>query len=313
MKSSLTYIYTLSHPITGEVRYIGKSDNVDLRFRNHLWEKPRKSPNGKLVTTHKLNWIQQLRKQGLKPTVDIIDTIPFTEWPFWECHYIDLYKSWGFNLTNTAKGGYGGVYMYGETNPAKRPESRKKISEKKIGELNAMYGKEPWNKGLTKHTSETIRLRTEQQLKNKIGFQKGHKAVCVVQFDTENNFVAEYKSRKEAAVTTGTIPTAISMCCLQKIISTTAHDGKKYKWEYKSNIEGTPSKTFNKVRNAERPSRRKAVIQLDLNNILISEFASVAEASLATGCRTNSISSCLVKRIKTASNKSGEKYKWQYK
>ena len=70
----ITTIYTLSDPITGLVRYVGKTRNPKQRIRNHL---------GKRENNHKGNWIESLRRQGLEPVVNFIDEVPTEEWSFW--------------------------------------------------------------------------------------------------------------------------------------------------------------------------------------------------------------------------------------
>ena len=93
-------IYSLSHPITKEIRYIGKAAIVEERIKKHLNEKK---------VSHKTNWIKLLKKDGLLPLVEIVDEIPEYEWSFWEKHYISLYKSYGCNLINETDGGNGGA------------------------------------------------------------------------------------------------------------------------------------------------------------------------------------------------------------
>ena len=95
------YIYSLSHPITKEVRYIGKTINLKIRLKDHL----DKTKN--IKATYKSNWIKSLLKQNLKPVIEIIDEVEESEWEFWEIFYISLFKSWGFKLTNGTKGGDG--------------------------------------------------------------------------------------------------------------------------------------------------------------------------------------------------------------
>ncbi len=92
------FIYSLNCPITNTPRYIGKSHNLKERLCNHLKD-PYKS--------HKSNWIKSLKINGLKPTIEIIDSVSESDWSFWEQHYISLYKSWGFKLTNGDNGGLG--------------------------------------------------------------------------------------------------------------------------------------------------------------------------------------------------------------
>ena len=95
-----TNIYTLTDPITKEVRYVGKANNVSQRYKAHL--------NGaRKHQIHKKNWINGLKKLKLKPIIDVIDIVPIDEWVFWETYWISQFKTWGFNLINYTNGGDG--------------------------------------------------------------------------------------------------------------------------------------------------------------------------------------------------------------
>jgi hypothetical protein len=96
----LTYIYTLSDPMTNEVRYVGKCNNPKERYKAHLNKARDKN-------THKRNWINKLRDFGLKPTFEIIDIVPINNWHFWERYWISQFKTWGFKLMNYTDGGDG--------------------------------------------------------------------------------------------------------------------------------------------------------------------------------------------------------------
>lgn len=100
MESTVTHIYTLSHPVTGEVRYVGKANDPDIRYKKHITQKG---------FSHKENWIKYLIGQSLLPALEIIDTVSVTDWAFWEMHYIKLFKSFGARLTNSSMGGDGNV------------------------------------------------------------------------------------------------------------------------------------------------------------------------------------------------------------
>ena len=91
-------IYCLIDPITKQIRYIGKTNNINKRFANHIQRKKNK--------TYKSCWIYSLKKKGLKPIIEILDIVG-EDWEFWETWYISLYKSWGFKLTNLTSGGIG--------------------------------------------------------------------------------------------------------------------------------------------------------------------------------------------------------------
>ncbi len=90
------YIYTLSHPVTNEVRYIGKTINIKRRYKQHLYDKRTKS--------YKCSWIISLRDIGLKPIMNIIEECTDENWEDRERYWIKQYD----NLTNTKEGGNGG-------------------------------------------------------------------------------------------------------------------------------------------------------------------------------------------------------------
>jgi len=95
-----TNIYTLTDPRTNEVRYVGKANNVKQRYKAHL-NRVRKHQ------THKKNWLEELRREGLKPIIGVIDVVPIDDWQYWETYWISQMKQWGFNLVNHTNGGDG--------------------------------------------------------------------------------------------------------------------------------------------------------------------------------------------------------------
>jgi hypothetical protein len=94
------YIYTLEHPETGEIRYVGKTKNPIDRFRSHI-----NSSNGK--KSHKRSWIDKLKSEGLYPIMSALDEVDESEWQYWERYWIHQFKCWGFNLLNHTAGGDG--------------------------------------------------------------------------------------------------------------------------------------------------------------------------------------------------------------
>ena len=178
----MIFIYILIDPITLEIRYVGKTNNPYQRFRHHLVS----SANPK---SHKRNWINSLREEGLKPIMQIIDEVEEIEWQFWEQYWIVQLKCWGFDLVNHTAGGDGltrgnqtsfkkGQKIWCDTNTFiicqqcnkefRCPPSRLNIkkfcsmkcySENKKGQSfqnNGSFqeGHEPWNKGKTYKTKK---------------------------------------------------------------------------------------------------------------------------------------------------------------
>lgn len=156
----MTYIYALIDPRNECVRYIGKTNNPKYREYQHLHR-----VDG---CHHKVNWIKSLLKENLKPEFFILDLVDDSEWQFWEGHYIHLYKSFGFYLTNASNGGESPVYGYKHSDEAKMKlsnffkgrkltdEHKKKISEsgkgKQIGKI------------LSEETIEKIKIARSKQI-----------------------------------------------------------------------------------------------------------------------------------------------------
>lgn len=111
-------IYTLSDPITNEVRYIGQTVmSLKMRLGNHIRESRR--PHN----THKLNWIRSLNKKGVKPQIDLLEE---GIWGETEIYWIAQFKQWGFRLVNSTEGGDGTIRK-------KTEEEKRKISEAHMG------------------------------------------------------------------------------------------------------------------------------------------------------------------------------------
>lgn len=94
-----TYIYTLEHPISGEIRYIGKTNSLERRLHYHC--------TVGIKSNNKLgNWLKFLKKLKLKPIINILDETEFN-WQLLEIYWISQFKTWGFNLLNHTEGGEG--------------------------------------------------------------------------------------------------------------------------------------------------------------------------------------------------------------
>lgn len=95
----ITYIYALCDE-NNNIRYIGKANDVNIRYKNHLKESKRKR-------THKEKWINSMLEKGLKPEHFILDECFSSDWILMEEYWITQAKSWGFKLTNGTSGGDG--------------------------------------------------------------------------------------------------------------------------------------------------------------------------------------------------------------
>jgi hypothetical protein len=88
-------IYALRCPDTNEVKYIGKANCSELRFKSHLRETRRQTPLYK--------WIKSLAEQSKVPVMTVERVVPFSEW---EKAEVDEIKRYGIeSLLNVARGG----------------------------------------------------------------------------------------------------------------------------------------------------------------------------------------------------------------
>ena len=93
----MIYIYVLIDPITNDIRYCGKTHNIKERYIGHL-------KKGKYLN-EKYYWVRNLKLNGFKPIMEIIDIVSDNDWDFWEKYWISQLKTWGFHLLNRTNGG----------------------------------------------------------------------------------------------------------------------------------------------------------------------------------------------------------------
>lgn len=254
-----THIYTLSDPITNEVRYVGKANNVSQRYMAHL-NRARKHQ------THKWSWIQSLKKKGLKPIIDVIDIVDIEDWIFWETYWIAQMKQWGFNLVNYTDGGDGCSFA-NQTSFKKGEGGKRVIGYNKEGDKcydfesgrqasvyfnshhgsvwNVCIGNRKTHKGHTWFYYDDIKDKTDEELKllikerftkdrkpNSGSFKKGQKGIRakkVLMYDLDWNYIREFESAKDTAKHLGFTAGCVQRACTES----KKNQCKNYKFKYK--------------------------------------------------------------------------------
>ena len=93
-------IYALSHPDTGRVMYVGKSVDVDFRYRQHC------DLFSSGLNLKKQEWIEELRREGKKPKLVVLEKVESAlKLNEAERRWIHNYKARGEAEINISSGG----------------------------------------------------------------------------------------------------------------------------------------------------------------------------------------------------------------
>ena len=232
-----THIYSLRDPRTNLIRYVGKANDISQRYAAHL-NRARKHQS------HKKAWIESLKKEGLKPVMEVLDVVYIDEWQYWETYWISQMKAWGFNLVNHTSGGDG--CTFGNQTSFKKgsvPPNKGTGNTKICVVCGSDFKSAVRHKKVSCSTKCASVVRSNS--KNAGMFSEGNKpwntnvkgyhlgsSKKVVQLSKEGEFIKDFDGCAQASVAMGCIPENIRRACVGK--SKTA---KGFKWKYKSDYE----------------------------------------------------------------------------
>lgn len=218
----MTKIYTLKHPETQEIRYVGKTvQQLKYRLATHI------SRSKKYRYAYVNCWIYSLLQEGKKPVIELIEEVEDSIWEEREIYWIQYYSS-RTRLTNFQLGG-------GHSNVGKelKEEHRKAISESLKGKPR---DEETKRKISESHKGKIVLESTKQKLREynlgkiiplevKIKMSKGG----VEQYSKEGVLLNTYFSLQEAATQTNLFKGNISSACTGRLKT---YGG--FKWKYKN-------------------------------------------------------------------------------
>ncbi len=131
-------IYGLSDPITGELRYVGKSEKGLSRPRSHASACLLK----KNTNPHKCNWVRKLLSKGLSYRIHVLQELPDSAiLGEAEIFWIGYFRGMGCRLLNISTGGDAGAKGWvpsaetkarigaGNRGKTKSPEALKKMGD----------------------------------------------------------------------------------------------------------------------------------------------------------------------------------------
>ena len=127
-------IYALKHPITLEIRYIGKTNqSLCKRLGNHIYNAKYTKHN-----KHLSNWILSILKIDMKPIICLIEECSYSIWQEKEKYWISYYS----NLINITEGGDGSLgFLH-------TPETIKKLRNINLGRKHSQEFKDNMSKRL---------------------------------------------------------------------------------------------------------------------------------------------------------------------
>lgn len=263
--------YTLAHPVTKEIRYVGRTQNIlRIRLNGHTSE-------GMKSKTYRGNWIRSLAKEGLKPIIEEIETIE-ASWD--ESHLIEKYwiyqfTAWNFRLVNSTDKGAGRskafdhirqsviktVYQYTKEGKLIGQYESAREAEKQTGVGHKLISACCTGKRLSAHGFLwSFESRTDLKWarpKNRPYTSKGKRTVY--QYDWKGKLLGTWNKVKDAANDTG-----VSRANIEKCANNNSKTAGGFKW------------TYEPINLTMEEKKKKVVAILD-GDILVYRIAAVLE------------------------------------
>lgn len=107
----MTYIYALRCPLTGDIRYVGKSNNPELRLQKHM------SP---ATNWRKIQWVREVKAEGKRLELVILERVPASNYRKVEDIWIKFFLEAGCPLVNRIYKGYSNKQMRRDYNKRSR-------------------------------------------------------------------------------------------------------------------------------------------------------------------------------------------------
>ena len=209
----LVYIYALKDPRDYQIKYIGKTVDIDRRRKEH-------SQIHRNKKSRKNSWIAHLVKNSMQPIMEILEECEESKWIEREKYWIRYYKELGFDLKNMTLGGESNDgYVFTIEDRLKQSESQKlrhKTTPFSIGTREK----------LSKKAKETL-----NGLDNlKLGSKKSQ--IPIIQKTKDGEIIKEWESLQQAADELGIERSNISHCLRGRIKTSGG-----FKWEYQTSFE----------------------------------------------------------------------------
>ncbi len=154
------FIYTLIHPTTEEVRYVGQTIR-GLKPRLQAHKARAKDPE--FERYHVYRWWNELKAQGLTPKIELWEECNnLEELEEAEKYWIARMRGWGFDLTNMTKGG-DGIVLYEITDEHRKNLSKAGKGRKKTEEWKAAIGAAHRNRSPEEKAATSLKTSAQRK------------------------------------------------------------------------------------------------------------------------------------------------------
>jgi group I intron endonuclease len=209
----VVYIYSLKDPRDYQIKYIGKTVDIDRRRKEH-------SQIHRNKKSRKNSWVAHLVKNGMQPIMEILEECEKSKWVEREKYWIRYYKELGFDLKNMTLGGESNDgYVFTIEDRLKQSESQK------LRHKTTPFSIETREK-LSKKAKQTL-----NGLDNlKLGSKKSQ--IPIIQKTKDGEIIKKWESLQQAADELGIERSNISHCLRGRIKTSGG-----FKWEYQTSFE----------------------------------------------------------------------------
>jgi group I intron endonuclease len=226
---TMVKIYYIAHPNNPNTPvYVGKTkSSLKKRLASHIMS----SKKGNWTMA---NWIRKIINQGVLPVIYELDSVPESDWSFWEIYWINQLKAWGFKLKNISDGGQnGGLITHSEETKQKLRKSLtgRKLSKKHVENIKLI--RTGWklsqitkDKIRTKHTGKVLSNKTKQKISESKKGTISKKRIKILQTKADGT-TKKWDSIVEAASTLQIQRSNVIACLKGRRTS-----ANKSKWSY---------------------------------------------------------------------------------
>lgn len=191
----MRYIYVLRDPDNNEIKYVGQTNDINRRFRDHL----RRSliQNDSEYNTYKSRWIRKILSSNKEPFMEIIEECKnFSESNEKEKYWIEYLLKTGHSLTNSHVNDVTEFSIETKEKMSSAKKGKKLediVGEEKAKELKIFYSERIKTNNPNKSNNNLVRNKISNTLKEFFSDKENHWAYGKKMSDEHNEKLRQAK------------------------------------------------------------------------------------------------------------------------